>query len=101
MARIFDYVIVGSGSAGSALAFRLAEDGRHSVAVIEFGGSDRSPFIRMPAALSIPLNSPRYDWGFWTEPEPGLGGRHSSGARQADRRLVEHQRHGRGAGASA
>lgn len=70
-----DYVIVGSGSAGSALAARLSEDGRHSVAVIEFGGSDAGPFIRMPAALSYPMNMPIYDWGYRAEPEPALGGR--------------------------
>ncbi len=70
-----DFVIVGAGSAGSALAFRLGEDGRHSVLVIEHGGSDRGPFIQMPAALSYPMNMRRYDWGFRTEPEPHLGGR--------------------------
>lgn len=70
-----DFVIVGSGSAGSALAYRLSEDGRHSVIVIEFGGSDFGPFIQMPAALSFPMNMSRYDWGFSTEPEPSLGGR--------------------------
>jgi choline dehydrogenase len=70
-----DFVIVGSGSAGSALAYRLSEDGRHSVIVIEYGGSDAGPLIQMPAALSIPLNMPRYDWGFHSEPEPHLGGR--------------------------
>ena len=70
-----DFVIVGSGSAGSALAFRLSEDGRHSVLVIEYGGSDAGPFIQMPAALSYPMNMRRYDWGFRTEPEPHLGGR--------------------------
>ena len=70
-----DFVIVGSGSAGSALAARLSEDGRHSVLVLEYGGSDAGPFIQMPAALSYPMNMPRYDWGFASEPEPGLGGR--------------------------
>jgi choline dehydrogenase len=69
-----DYVIVGSGSAGSALAYRLGEAG-YSVAVIEYGGSDWGPFIQMPAALSYPMNMARYDWGFRTEPEPNLGGR--------------------------
>ena len=69
-----DYVIVGSGSAGSALAYRLGEAG-HSVLVIEFGGTDWGPFIQMPAALSYPMNMRRYDWGFLTEPEPNLGGR--------------------------
>ncbi len=70
-----DFVIIGSGSAGSALAYRLAEDGRHSVLVLEYGGTDIGPFIQMPAALSYPMNMPRYDWGFRTEPEPHLGGR--------------------------
>ena len=69
-----DYVIIGSGSAGSATAYRLAEAGK-SVIVIEQGGSDFGPFIQMPAALSYPMNMPIYDWGFASEPEPHLGGR--------------------------
>ena len=69
-----DYVIVGAGSAGCALAYRLSESGA-SVLVIEHGGSDRGPFIQMPAALSYPMNMRRYDWGFSSEPEPYLGGR--------------------------
>ena len=69
-----DYVIVGAGSAGCAMAYRLTEAG-HSVIVIEFGGTDAGPFIQMPAALSYPMNMARYDWGFATEPEPHLGGR--------------------------
>ncbi|MBL4599470.1 MAG: choline dehydrogenase [Rhizobiaceae bacterium] len=70
-----DYIIIGSGSAGSALAARLSEDGRYSVIVIEYGGSDIGPLIQMPAALSYPLNMSLYDWGYKSEPEPGLGGR--------------------------
>ena len=70
-----DFVIVGSGSAGSAMAYRLSEDGRHSVIVIEFGGPDIGPLIQMPAALSFPMNMETYDWGFSTEPEPHIGGR--------------------------
>jgi len=70
-----DYVIVGSGSAGSALAYRLAEDGKASVIVIEYGITDAGPLIQMPSALSIPMNMGLYDWGFGTEPEPHLGGR--------------------------
>jgi choline dehydrogenase len=70
-----DYVIIGSGSAGSALAYRLSEDGKHSVIVIEYGGTDYGPLIQMPSALSIPLNMSLYDWGFASEPEPHLGGR--------------------------
>ena len=69
-----DFVVVGSGSAGSALAYRLGEAG-HSVLVLEYGGSDWGPFIQMPAALSYPMNMARYDWGYRTEPEPHLGGR--------------------------
>ncbi|GGC13461.1 choline dehydrogenase [Marivita lacus] len=69
-----DYVIVGAGSAGCAMAYRLSEAGR-SVIVIEHGGSDAGPFIQMPGALSYPMNMKRYDWGFRTEPEPHLGGR--------------------------
>lgn len=69
-----EYVIIGSGSAGSALAYRLGEAG-HRVVVIEAGGTDIGPFIQMPAALSYPMNMARYDWGFHSEPEPHLGGR--------------------------
>ena len=71
----FDYVIVGSGSAGCVLAARLSEDERNSVLVLEHGGTDAGPLIQMPAALSYPMNMPRYDWGFVTDPEPHLGGR--------------------------
>ncbi len=70
-----DFIVVGSGSAGSALAYRLSEDGKHSVIVIEFGGTDYGPLIQMPSALSIPMNMAHYDWGFQSEPEPHLGGR--------------------------
>ena len=69
-----DFVIVGAGSAGSAMAYRLGQSGA-SVIVIEYGGSDAGPFIQMPAALSYPMNMARYDWGLKTEPEPYLGGR--------------------------
>ncbi|PJF09045.1 choline dehydrogenase [Pseudorhodobacter sp. MZDSW-24AT] len=69
-----DYVIIGAGSAGCAMAYRLAEAGRR-VTVIEAGGSDAGPFIQMPAALSYPMNMGIYDWGLHSEPEPHLGGR--------------------------
>ena len=71
----FDYVIIGAGSAGCVLADRLSADGRNSVLLLEYGGSDRSIFIQMPTALSIPMNMPRYNWGYLAEPEPALGGR--------------------------
>ncbi|MAC58870.1 MAG: choline dehydrogenase [Novosphingobium sp.] len=75
MSAAFDYVIVGAGSAGCVLADRLSADGKTSVLVLEFGGSDRSVFIQMPSALSIPMNSAKYDWRYYSEPEKHLGGR--------------------------
>ncbi|OYY31164.1 MAG: choline dehydrogenase [Azorhizobium sp. 35-67-15] len=74
-AQDFDYIIIGSGSAGAVLADRLSADGKNTVLVLEYGGSDRSVLIQMPAALSMPMNMPKYNWGFETEPEPCLGGR--------------------------
>jgi len=70
-----DFVVVGAGSAGCALAYRLSEDGRNTVLVLEHGGTDIGPLIQMPAALSIPMNMATYDWGYRSEPEPGLDGR--------------------------
>ena len=75
MTETFDFVIVGAGSAGCAMAYRLSEDGKNTVCVLEFGGSDRGPFIQMPSALSYPMNMNLYNWGFESDPEPGLGGR--------------------------
>ncbi|MES0824631.1 choline dehydrogenase [Ruegeria sp. SCP11] len=69
-----DFVIVGAGSAGCAMAYRLSEAGA-SVLVIEHGGTDAGPFIQMPAALSYPMNMPMYDWGYKSEPEPHLNNR--------------------------
>jgi choline dehydrogenase len=71
----FDFIIVGSGSAGSVLASRLSEDPANSVLVIEFGGRDNSIFIKMPSACYIPMSRERFDWGFESEPEPRLNGR--------------------------
>ena len=71
----YDFIIIGAGSAGCVMANRLTADGRHSVLLLEYGGSDRGPFIQMPSALSYPMNMNLYNWGFETEPEPHLGGR--------------------------
>jgi choline dehydrogenase len=73
--EICDFIVIGAGSAGCVLADRLSADFHSTVLVLEFGGSDRSVLIQMPAALSIPMNMTKYNWGYETEPEPYLGGR--------------------------
>ncbi|MDC7707622.1 choline dehydrogenase [Vogesella indigofera] len=75
MEKIFDYIIIGAGSAGCVLANRLTEDPNVSVLVLEYGGSDKSVIIQMPSAFSIPMNTKRFNWHFETEPEPHLDGR--------------------------
>ena len=75
MSDQFDFIIVGAGSAGCAMAYRLSEDPSNRVLVLEFGGTDVGPLIQMPAALSYPMNMPLYDWGYTSEPEPHLEGR--------------------------
>lgn len=74
-AGTFDYVVVGAGSAGSLLAARLAEGGRHTVCVLEAGPPDRSPFIHIPAGYIKTLYNPAYTWQFKTEPVPGADNR--------------------------
>ncbi len=71
----YDYVIAGAGSAGCVLANRLGEDPSLRILVLEAGGSERAVIVDMPAALSIPMNTRRFNWGMKTEPEPGLDGR--------------------------
>ncbi|NOU52266.1 choline dehydrogenase [Pseudoalteromonas sp. JBTF-M23] len=75
MTQKYDYIIVGAGSAGCVLANRLTENGQHKVLLLETGGSDKSIFIQMPTALSIPMNTDKYAWQFHTEPEPYLDNR--------------------------
>jgi choline dehydrogenase-like flavoprotein len=71
---VYDYVIVGAGSAGCVLAARLSEDSDVKVAVLEAGGRDDRPEIAMPIAFPMLLKS-SVDWDLFGEPEPGLGGR--------------------------
>ncbi len=75
--RPWDYVIVGGGSAGSALANRLSADPSTRVLVLEAGRPDWrfDAFIHMPAALTFPIGSRFYDWRYESEPEPFMGGR--------------------------
>ncbi|MEC4726712.1 choline dehydrogenase [Shewanella sp. D64] len=71
----YDYIIVGAGSAGCVLANRLSADSNNKVLLLETGGSDKSIFIQMPTALSIPMNTKKYAWQFETEAEPYLDNR--------------------------
>ena len=71
----YDYIVVGAGSAGCVIANRLSEDPNKTVLLLEAGGSDKSIFVRMPTALSIPMNMDKFNWGFKSRPESHLDGR--------------------------
>lgn len=77
MQQIADFLIVGGGSAGCALAARLSEDPGNRVVVVEAGRRDSwwDPFIHMPAGLSVPIGNRFYDWKYESEPEPFMNGR--------------------------
>ncbi len=73
--RLFDYVIVGAGTAGCVLANRLSEDQAIRVCLIEAGPKDRHPFIHVPALVAAALATPSISWGYWTAPQRNLNGR--------------------------
>lgn len=75
MGEAFDFVVVGAGSAGCVLAERLSLSGRHSVAVIEAGGSDRRFWVQTPLGYGRTFYDPAITWAYHAEPDPGLGGR--------------------------
>lgn len=74
----FDYIIVGAGSAGCVLANRLSANPSLRVLLVEAGKSDEHILVRMPTALSYPMAMDRFNWGYYSEPEPGLNGRRIS-----------------------
>lgn len=72
--QTFDYIVVGSGSAGSVVAERLSASGRHSVLVLEAGGTDRRFFVQMPLGYGKTFFDPEVNWNYAAEPDPGLAG---------------------------
>lgn len=75
MSKTFDYIVVGAGSAGCAVASRLSEDASKSVLLIEAGGKDTYPWIHVPVGYFKTMGNPKTDWCFATQPDPGINGR--------------------------
>lgn len=72
---MYDYIVIGAGSAGCVLANRLSADPSIRVLLLEAGPRDWHPFIHMPAGIAKLVHKRNINWDYWTEPEPGLGGR--------------------------
>jgi choline dehydrogenase len=73
--KVFDYIVVGAGSAGCTLAYRLAEDGKHSVLLLEAGSRAWTPMIHIPLGFAFLLKEHRNNWSYRTAAEPHLNGR--------------------------
>jgi choline dehydrogenase len=89
----FDYIVIGSGSAGGVVAARLSEDPSMSVLLLEAGPEDDDDMIRLPAAFST-LFKTKWDWGYETTRKSSWGTPDLLAAHEGARRLLGHERHG-------
>jgi choline dehydrogenase len=70
-----DYLVIGAGSAGCVLANRLSADPKNQVVLLEAGGADNDPLLKVPAAVARNVKAPQHNWNYYSEPEPELGDR--------------------------